>query len=355
MNESISIALIGVGSCAVAVAHGQVFYQDHDGLLAFPSIGPYSARHVRIIQAFDVDRRKVGQPFGKVVGEVARAVSGDNFVFPILRGPTLDGIRGNLAGVVEEDPSAPVDVARVLKDSGVEVAVNLIPTGAEDASRHYAHAALEASCAFVNCTPARIARDPEIRRAFAHRGLPLIGDDVKSQFGSTWLHQILLDSMMRRGLRIVGTYQVNVGGNHDFLNLTDPTRGAAKRDTKTESLRAFTGGRVDLSVGNIAYAPWLGDRKDTYIRIDADGFAEHRIEVEARLRVNDSPNLGGTLFDVVRFCRLICDKQENPDGLLVAYVRMHYMKNPPEFKNPGDTERALIAFSQQSARTAEEG
>ena len=338
---NLRVAIAGVGNCASSFVQGVALYTNsgaQNGLIT-AVIGEYSVNCIQFVAAFDVDRRKVGRRLDEAV------VAPPNNAMPLCTpmapidvivsmGPLLDGVAQHMADYPAEasisiarEPAD--DVAAVLRRSGADVLVCYLPVGSTKAVRHYAEAALAARVAFVNCVPVFIANDPHYASRFADAGLPLIGDDVRSQVGATILHQRLVELLSERGYQIVRTYQLNVGGNTDFLNMLDRTRVIDKKRSKTEAVTSrirSSVGHNDIHVGPSDYIPQLGDCKVAFIRVEARGFGDAPLSVDLRLEVQDSPNSAAVVVDLVRYAAVARDL--GLAGVLDA-VCSYYMKSPP--------------------------
>ena len=339
MSDKVRVAIVGVGNCASALIQGVYFYQDAQdddfipGLMHV-NLGGYHIRDVEFVAAFDVDEEKVGKDLSEAI------FSGQNntYVFhepplmdvEVMRGPTMDGLGYYLKQVITESPEEPVDVAQVLRDSGADVLVNYLPVGSEDAVRWYMEQALEAGVAVVNAMPVFIASDPEWQQRFYDAGLPIIGDDIKSQVGSTITHRILTRLFEDRGVRIDRTYQLNFGGNTDFLNMLERSRLVSKKISKTQAVTSQVSESEltdeNIHVGPSDYIAWLQDRKWAHIRIEGTTFGNVPLNMELKLEVWDSPNSAGVIIDAVRCAKLGLDR--GLKGALIA-PSAYFKKSPP--------------------------
>ncbi len=339
MSDKVRVAIVGVGNCASALIQGVYFYQDAQdddfipGLMHV-NLGGYHIRDVEFVAAFDVDEEKVGKDLSEAI------FSGQNntYVFhepplmdvEVMRGPTMDGLGYYLKQVITESPEEPVDVAQVLRDSGADVLVNYLPVGSEDAVRWYMEQALEAGVAVVNAMPVFIASDPEWQQRFYDAGLPIIGDDIKSQVGSTITHRILTRLFEDRGVRIDRTYQLNFGGNTDFLNMLERSRLVSKKISKTQAVTSQVSESEltdeNIHVGPSDYIAWLQDRKWAHIRIEGTTFGNVPLNMELKLEVWDSPNSAGVIIDAVRCAKLGLDR--GLQGALIA-PSAYFKKSPP--------------------------
>jgi myo-inositol-1-phosphate synthase len=332
----IRIAVVGVGNCASALVQGLHFYgkkgQDTSGLME-PDIGGYHPGDVEVVAAFDVDARKVGR-------DLADAIFAEpNCTFRfcevpftgvrLQRGPTLDGIGSTLRDVVPESLCSPVDVVEALRRANVDVVVGYLPVGSEEAVRFYADAALAAGCAYVNCIPVFLASDPEYAKKFTAAGLPLIGDDIKSQVGATIVHRTLVDLMHMRGVQLTHTSQLNVGGNTDFLNMLDRSRLKSKKISKTRAVTSAMGITLparDVHIGPSDHVEWLDDHKWCFITLEGVGYGGAPMDIELKMRVWDSPNSAGVVTDAIRCAKVALDRHEG--GPLIS-PSAYFMKSPP--------------------------
>lgn len=356
MSE-VRVAIVGVGNCASAFLQGLSYYRGElssKAGLTHPLLGGYGVDSICPVAAFDVDPRKVGRPLHEAVFALpncARVFQPELPAWDCLvhLGPVLDGVAPHLLLEPEESaprihPGVPVDVARVLREARAEVLVSFLPVGSEEASRHYARACLEAGVALVNCMPAFLASDPELAAEFRAAALPMVGDDVKSQFGATILHRSLVSLMAERGVQVERSYQLNVGGNTDFLNMRDPGRLTSKRISKTEAVQSQLGAPIparDLHVGPSDYVAWQEDTKVCFLRVEGRGFGDQRIEAEVRLSVQDSPNSAGIVIDAVRCAKLGLER--GLGGPLEA-PSAYFMKRPPTQLPDHEAYLALEAF-----------
>ena len=351
----IRLGIVGVGSCASSLLQGLAYYgaaaregrAERIGLM-HEVLGGYRPDDIEVVCAFDVDRRKVGELL-----EVA-ALAPPNATRPIWpelpasdvvvqMAPVLDGIAAHMRDYPDEETflvadAEPVDAVEVLRCRGAEVLVSYLPVGSQRATEHWARACLEAGVAFVNCIPVFIASDPRWAAEFQRRGLPVVGDDVKSQVGATIVHRILAKLLADRGVALDRTYQLNVGGNTDFLNMLEHARTASKRISKTEAVQSVLPEplpRSQVHIGPSDYVPWLRDNKVCFLRLEGRGFGNAPIELELRLSVQDSPNSAGCVVDAIRCCRVA--RERGLGGPLLA-ASAYLMKHPPE-QRPDDRAR----------------
>jgi myo-inositol-1-phosphate synthase len=319
-NPSIRVALAGAGSCASSFVQAVTMArQGGDAPLSgvmHDRIGGYALADVEFVQAFDVDLHKVGRDLADALRQ-APTVAVHHLVVPpvgvaVEAGPALDGVAGRLADVVEVHPDCAErtvgDLTAALGRSGAQVLVCFLPTGATEAVRAYARACAEAGVAFVNATPELVANDPELSGLFSQRGVPLLGDDLRSHLGATTLHTALLELLLSRGLRVKDTYQLNVGGNTDFLNLSDPARSASKQTSKRRALSSAGIDAGEISAGPNGYVKYLGDRKVCFLRIEAESILNAPVDMEIRLEVEDSPNAAAVVANAVRVAQAAADR-----------------------------------------------
>jgi myo-inositol-1-phosphate synthase len=358
-QRGVRVAIVGVGNCASALVQGVHKYRDASpdefvpGLMHV-DLGGYHIRDIEFVAAFDVDARKVGHDLAEAIfAEPNNTVRFAEVPFvgvTVSRGRTLDGIGQYLSDVVEQAPQPEVDVAAVLRETGADVLVNYLPVGSEQATRWYMEQALAAGCAVVNCIPVFIARESAWRRRFEEQGLPIIGDDIKSQVGATIVHRILARLFRDRGVRLERTSQLNVGGNTDFLNMLERSRLESKKISKTTSVTSQLEEELaakDIHVGPSDYVPWLEDRKWAHIRLEGRSFGDVPLNLELKLEVWDSPNSAGVVIDAVRCARLALDR-----GLSGALEgpSAYFMKSPPVQHRDEDARHMVEAFIAEHAQ-----
>ncbi|NIP66504.1 inositol-3-phosphate synthase, partial [Candidatus Bathyarchaeota archaeon] len=302
--KEIRLAVAGVGNCASALVQGVEYYRDVEENSKVPGLmhvnfGGYHIRDIKFVAAFDVNRRKIGRDLGEaifVANSCAEFAELPKLGVEVLAGPVLDGVAPHMKKAFNcnlKDDAASVDVAETLKKAKADMLVNFLPVGSHKATRYYARAAIEANCAFVNCIPEFIASDEGWAERFRKNKLPVAGDDIKSQLGATILHRNLVKLCVDRGVDIEETYQLNLGGNTDFLNMTVEDRLKTKRVSKTEAVTSLVPYRVPTRIGPSDYVPFLGDRKICYITIKGHKFGNQPVNVTAKLEVQDSPNSAG--------------------------------------------------------------
>jgi myo-inositol-1-phosphate synthase len=335
----IRVAIAGIGNCASSLIQGIGYYKDADPDERVPGLmnvvlGGYHVSDLEPVAAFDVDAAKVGTDLSKAIlagqnNTIRFAEVGDLGV-TVQRGPTLDGLGRYYKEVVDESPAEVVDVAQALRDARADVLVSYLPVGSEEAQRHYAEAALAAGVAFVNAIPVFIASNPEWARRFRDAGVPIIGDDIKSQVGSTIVHRILTRLFEDRGVVLDHTYQLNVGGNMDFRNMLERDRLESKKISKTQAVTSQIEHAPlpadDVHIGPSDHVPWLADRKWAYIRMEGRNFGDVPLNLELKLEVWDSPNSAGVIIDAVRCAKLALDRKIG--GPLLG-PSAYFMKSPP--------------------------
>jgi myo-inositol-1-phosphate synthase len=356
--QPIRIAIAGVGNCASSLLQGLRYYavpekrngRSADGLL-HPHIGPYTPADIRVVAAFDVDARKVGKPLERACAAAPNCTTQFLKRFPrygvrVQMGPVLDGVAPHMnqypqAETFVVSKAKPVDIAKTLKQAQAEILLSYLPVGSQRATEAYANACLEAGVSLINCIPVFIASHAAWARRFAERGIPLIGDDVKGQVGATILHRTLAKLFLERGAVIDRTYQLNVGGNTDFLNMLNRKRLKMKKISKTEAVQTVLRKRLDsgdIHIGPSDYVAWQRDRKVCFLRIEGRGFGDCPIELEARLSVEDSPNSAGMTIDAIRCLRLARDRGlSGPLHSVSAWT----MKHPPQ-PMPDEQARELV-------------
>ncbi|WP_247886929.1 inositol-3-phosphate synthase [Azospirillum sp. SYSU D00513] len=332
------VAIVGVGNCASSLVQGVHHYRnaaedtDVPGLMHV-RLGGYHVGDIEFSAAFDISAAKVGRDLSEAIlaepNNTVRFAEVPNLGVTVQRGPTLDGLGRYLTGVVSESEADAADVTAVLKRTRTDVLVSYLPVGSEEATRWYAERALEAGVAFVNCIPVFIASDPVWARRFTEKGVPIIGDDIKSQVGATIVHRVLTNLFRERGVRLHHTYQLNFGGNTDFLNMLERERLESKKISKTQAVTSQLGHPLpagDCHIGPSDHVPWLTDRKFCHIRMEGEGFGGVPLNLELKLEVWDSPNSAGVVIDAVRCAKLALDRGiggplEGPSS--------YFMKSPP--------------------------
>ncbi len=349
--SKVRVAVVGVGNCAASLVQGVHYYADADPEARVPGLmhvrfGPYHVRDIEFVAAFDVDAKKVGRDLSEAIvaseNNTIKICDVPPLGVTVARGPTMDGLGRFYRETIQESDEEPVDVAKVLRDTQADVLVAYLPVGSEEADRYYARCALDARVAFVNALPVFIASDPEWAERFRAAGVPIIGDDIKSQVGATITHRVLARLFEERGVALERTMQLNVGGNMDFLNMRELDRLESKRISKTQSVTSQLShdlGRDNVHIGPSDYVPWLDDRKWAYVRLEGRAFGDVPLSLEYKLEVWDSPNSAGIIIDAIRAAKVALDRGI---GGPVLSACGYFMKSPPE------------QYSDSAARTAVE-
>ena len=341
--EKIRLAVVGVGNCASSLIQGIEFYRTREGTeklgLMHYELGGYQPGDLEVVAAFDVDRRKVGKPLAEAIyakpnctWEITPGVTDSKTT--VQMGPVLDGVSPHMRNYPADQTflvgeEKPCDVEKVLRDTGAEILLNYLPVGSEEAARFYADCCLNTGVSLINCMPVFIVSSPEWGRKFAERKIPVVGDDVKAQLGATILHRALTQLFVDRGVRVDRTYQLNVGGNTDFLNMLNHHRLQSKKISKTEAVQSILDSPLDdrnIHIGPSDYIPWQKDNKVCFLRLEGRGFGGVPLNVELRLSVEDSPNSAGVTIDAIRCCQLA--RKRKIGGPLVS-VSAYTMKHPP--------------------------
>jgi len=362
-EEKVRVAIIGVGNCANSLLQGVEYYKDADPGKFVPGLmhvdlGGYHVRDIEFTAAFDVAKGKVGTDLSEAIW----ASPNDTYKFAdvpktgvtVSRGMTHDGLGKYLSDIVEKAPGDTDDVSRILRETGTDVVVNYLPVGSEEATKWYAEQILQAGCAMVNCMPVFIAKGGHFQRRFEDAGLPIIGDDIKSQVGATITHRVLTSLFRERGVHLDRTMQLNVGGNSDFLNMLERERLVSKKISKTNAVTSmldYDMGERNVHVGPSDYVPWLTDRKWAYIRMEGTSFGDVPLNIELKLEVWDSPNSAGIVIDAVRLAKLalnngIAGALEGPSAYL--------MKSPPKQVQDDEAFDLVERFIAQNRRKVRE-
>jgi myo-inositol-1-phosphate synthase len=349
-NTEIRVAIIGVGNCASSLVQGVQYYHDADENVTVPGLmhvrlGPYHVRDVKFVAAFDVDAKKVGFDLSEAIfaseNNTIKIADVPPTNVTVQRGPTLDGIGKYYADTIEVSDADPVDVVKVLRDHEVDVLVSYLPVGSEEADKFYAQCAIDAGVAFVNALPVFIASDPVWAKKFEDAGVPIVGDDIKSQVGATITHRVMAKLFEDRGVQLDRTMQLNVGGNMDFLNMLERSRLESKKISKTQAVtsnlqREFN--TKDVHIGPSDHVGWLDDRKWAYVRLEGRAFGDVPLNLEYKLEVWDSPNSAGVIIDAVRAAKIAKDR--GIGGPVVA-ASAYLMKSPPK-QLPDDIARTQL-------------
>ncbi len=360
MKKDIRIAIVGVGNCASALIQGIYFYKDVNtddeivpGLM-HNIVGDYKPFDIKLVAAFDIDKRKVGKDFSKAMFAQPNCTTVfyskiPNLGVKVKMGPILDGVAPHFKNYPEEkgfviSKEKSIDVVKELKKTETQILINLLPVGSEKAAKFYAQAALKANCAFINCMPVFIATNKKWAEKFKKKNLPIIGDDIKSQIGATIVHRVLSHICSKRGVKIERSYQLNVGGNTDFLNMLSRKRLKSKKISKTESVESQLAKRLsydNLHIGPSDYIPFLKDKKIAFIRIEGKQFGDIPMEIELRLSVEDSPNSAGCVIDAIRMAKLALDR--GIGGPLIS-ASAYFMKSPPQQFNDEKAREIVEEF-----------
>jgi myo-inositol-1-phosphate synthase len=352
MSE-IRVAIVGIGNCASSLAQGIHYYRDAKedenvpGLMHV-KVGPYHIRDIKVVAAFDVDSNKVGRDVADAIwvepNNTIKFSDVPETGVIVQRGPTMDGFAKYYRETVQESDAEVVDVAAVLRESQADILINYLPVGSEEATKWYMMQALDAGCAVVNCMPVFIARNEEWRAKFEAAGVPIVGDDIKAQFGATITHRALAKLMSDRGLKLERTSQLNVGGNMDFKNMLEKERLESKRISKTDAVVSQLNHDIEpdnVYIGPSDYVPFLDDRKWCYLYLEGTEFGDVPVRVELKLEVWDSPNSAGVAIDAIRCCKIALDR--GIGGAIYA-PSAYFMKSPPAQYSDADAREMLEAF-----------
>jgi myo-inositol-1-phosphate synthase len=352
-SSKVRVAIVGVGNCASSFVQGLSYYRDAEGNEPVPGLmnvqlGGYHVADVELSAAFDVNASKVGRDVSAAIfsrpNNTQRFSAVPQSGIRVHRGTTLDGLGKYLRDEIDESDEDEADVVDVLRRSRTDVLVSYLPVGSQRATEFYAEKALEAGCAFVNCIPVFIASDPSWRKRFEERGVPIVGDDIKSQVGATIVHRMLANLFRERGVRLDRTYQLNFGGNTDFKNMLERERLESKKISKTQAVASQLDiplAADDIHVGPSDHVPWLTDRKWAYIRMEGTTFGGVPLNVELKLEVWDSPNSAGIVIDAVRCAKLALDRRIG--GALVG-PSSYFMKSPPQQFTDAEARERTIRF-----------
>jgi myo-inositol-1-phosphate synthase len=352
-SRKVRVGIVGVGNCASSFVQGLSYYKDAKGNEPVPGLmnvelGGYYISDVEVSAAFDVNASKVGRDVSEAIfaepNNTQRFSTVPQSGIVVNRGRTLDGLGKYLRETIEESPDDEADVTAILRRSKTDVLVSYLPVGSQKATEWYAERALEAGCAFVNCIPVFIASNPEWRKRFEERGLPIIGDDIKSQVGATIVHRVLANLFRERGVRLDRTYQLNFGGNTDFQNMLERERLESKKISKTQAVSSQLDIPLpasDIHVGPSDHVPWLTDRKWAYIRLEGTTFGGVPLNMEVKLEVWDSPNSAGIVIDAVRCAKLAMDRKI---GGALTGPSSYFMKSPPQQFTDNEARDRTIRF-----------
>jgi len=359
--SKIKIAIVGIGNCASSLVQGIHYYRskspdDAIGLMHW-EIGGYMPGDIEVVAAFDIDKRKIGLDVNKAIFSEPNCTTVFCFDIPkagveVQMGKILDGFSEHMKDyadkytfvLADEPEPTKEEIVKSLQDSGVEVLINYLPVGSEDATRFYANCALEAGVAFVNNIPVFIASDPVWAKRFEKKNIPIIGDDIKAQLGATITHRILTDLFKKRGVKLERTYQLNTGGNTDFLNMLNRARLASKKESKTEAVQAVAAQRLEnenIHIGPSDYVAWQKDNKVCFIRMEGKLFGDVPMNLEMRLSVEDSPNSAGVVIDAIRCAKLALERKQG--GTLIA-PSSYFYKHPPKQFTDDEAYKMTEAF-----------
>ncbi|HUU62755.1 MAG TPA: inositol-3-phosphate synthase [Dehalococcoidia bacterium] len=349
----INVAIIGIGNCASSLVQGVYYYRDaveneRVAGLMHVNLGGYHISDINFVAAFDISKQKVGKDLANAI----YAPLNNTFKFcqvprtgvKVCRGMTHDGLGKYLSQVIAKAPGSTENIVDILKETRTDVVVNYLPVGSEEATKWYIEQVLTAGCGFVNCIPVFIAREKYWQNRFSERGLPIVGDDIKSQVGATITHRVLTNLFRERGVKLERTYQLNFGGNTDFLNMLERERLESKRISKTEAVTSQLDSKIhpdNIHVGPSDYVPWLGDRKFCHIRMEGRTFGDVPLNIEVKLEVWDSPNSAGVVVDAIRCCKLAMDR--GISGALIG-PSAYFMKSPPVQYTDDEARRMAEEF-----------
>ena len=351
--SKINVAIIGAGNCASSLVQGVYKYWEADEDAFIPGLmhtvlGGHHISDINFVAAFDIDKNKVGKDLSQAIftqpNNTMKFTEVPFMDVPVERGMTHDSLGKYLSEVIVKDASSTVDIAKILKEREVDVVVNYLPVGSEDATKWYVEQVLAAGCAFVNCIPVFIGREDYWQKRFEEKGLPIIGDDIKSQFGATIVHRVLTRLMRERGIKLERTYQLNFGGNTDFYNMLERERLESKKISKTNAVTSQLDFEMDPSnihIGPSDYVPWLEDRKWCHIRMEGRTFGDVPINLELKLEVWDSPNSAGVVVDAIRCCKLALER--GISGTLKGPAA-YFMKSPPVQYSDEEARRMVESF-----------
>jgi myo-inositol-1-phosphate synthase len=363
-QEKVRVAIVGVGNCASAFVQGIHYYRDADSEQQVPGLmhvdlGGYHVRDIEFTAAFDIDVEKVGKDLGQAIwsgqnNTIRFAEVPEHLGITVHRGMTHDGLGKYLSQRITKAPGETADIVGILRDTHTDVVVSYLPVGSEQATKWYVEQILEAGCGFVNCIPVFIAREDYWNKRFKKAGLPIVGDDIKSQVGATIVHRTLARLFYDRGVELERTSQLNVGGNMDFFNMLERERLESKKISKTNAVTSIVGHEMeadDVHVGPSDYVPWLTDRKWAHIRLEGQAFGDVPLNLELKLEVWDSPNSAGIVIDAVRCCKLalnhgVAGQLDGPSSYL---MKSPYKQRPDDIAR-ADTERFIERYSARTAR-----
>ena len=350
---SVRVAIVGVGNCATSLIQGVEYYKDADPSATVPGLmhvkfGDYHVSDVEFVAAFDVDDKKVGKDLSEAINasenNTIKIADVPTLGVEVQRGHTLDGLGKYYRQTIEESAAPPVDIVKVLKDTKADVLVSYLPVGSEEADKFYAQCAIDAKVGFVNALPVFIASDPVWAKKFEDAGVPIVGDDIKSQVGATITHRVMAKLFEDRGVALDRTYQLNVGGNMDFKNMLERERLESKKISKTQSVTSQVDrdmGAGNVHIGPSDHVPWLSDRKWAYVRLEGRAFGDVPLNLEYKLEVWDSPNSAGIIIDAVRAAKIALDRGI---GGPILSASSYFMKSPPVQYDDSQARDAVEAF-----------
>ena len=359
----IRVGIIGAGNCASSLIQGVEYYKNAKELDVIPGVmhvnlGGYNIRDIEFVSAFDIDKNKVGKDLSEAIftppNNTTKFARVPHMKVGVERGMTHDGLGKYLSKIIQKAPGSTADVIGILKDTNTDVVINYLPVGSEEATKWYIEQVLKAECAFINCIPVFIASEQYWQRRFAERNLPVIGDDIKSQVGATMLHRTLVNLYLDRGMPIDRTYQLNTGGNTDFLNMLERERLKSKKISKTGAVTSQIKARGleidenDIHVGPSDYVPWQKDNKICFLRIESRHFGDIPTYLDCRLSVEDSPNSAGVVIDAIRCCKLALDNSLS--GALYG-PSAYFMKTPPKQYTDSEARELAEKFIKKYGKT----
>jgi len=357
----INVAVVGVGNCASSLIQGVYYYakaKDDEFVpgLMHVNLGGYHVSDINFVAAIDIDKNKVGEDLAQAIfaspNNTLKFCEVPATGVKVQRGMTHDGLGEYLSKIIQKAPGQTVDIVKVLKETKADVVINYLPVGSEEATKWYVEQVLAAGCGFINCIPVFIAREKYWQRRFEEKGLPIIGDDIKSQVGATIVHRVLTRLFRDRGVKLERTYQLNFGGNTDFYNMLERNRLESKKISKTSAVTSQLDYKLDsddIHVGPSDYVPWLDDRKFCHIKMEGRTFGDVPLDVELKLEVWDSPNSAGVVIDAIRCCKLALDS--GVKGTLVA-PSSYFMKSPPVQYTDDEAHRLVEKFIADNNRVA---
>jgi myo-inositol-1-phosphate synthase len=350
---SVRVGIVGVGNCATSLIQGVEYYKDADPTGSVPGLmhvvfGDYHVKDVEFVVAFDVDDKKVGKDLSEAINasenNTIKIADVPTLGVEVQRGPTLDGLGKYYRMTIDESHADPVDVVKALRDSEADVLVSYLPVGSEEADKFYAQCAIDAGVAFVNALPVFIASDPEWAKKFEDAGVPIVGDDIKSQVGATITHRVMAKLFEDRGVVLDRTYQLNVGGNMDFKNMLERDRLESKKISKTQAVTSnltHDMGARNVHIGPSDYVQWLDDRKWAYVRLEGRAFGDVPLNLEYKLEVWDSPNSAGIIIDAIRAAKIAKDRGI---GGPILSASSYLMKSPPVQRPDDEGRKSVEAF-----------